>query len=149
MVVGVVEGVGETHSLDESPLLSTVIPVTSSKGDIGLVRVEQFPLDSEEAPVEAGPYRPCPFAPTEGSQLKSIVEDIRVPAPFKGEPVLTPGELIGCRSEGNNWPLLPLPGAMPLEGERPLSGIPFGDMATRWRPSLPPFWWCRWWWLWP
>ncbi len=113
MVLGVIEGVGETQSLEESPLDPIVVmPVRSSKL-VGLVRVEL------EMPLLTGPLLNRPLGPVVISQPKSIVEDIKVPFPFEGLELVELG--LGAIGEGHK--------DEGLFAERPVVR-PFGDMAT-------------------
>lgn len=113
MVLGVVEGVGETQSLEESPLEPMVVMPGRSSKLVGLVRVEL------EMPLLTGPLPNRPLGPVVISQPKSMVDDIKVPFPFEGLELV---ELeLGAISEGHI--------DEGLFAERPVVR-PFGDMAT-------------------
>lgn len=111
IVVGVEEGVGETQSLDESPLETIVVMPGRSSKLVGLVRVE--------LPLLTGPLLKRPLGPVFRSQPKSMVEDIKVPFPLEGLELM---ELeLGAISEGQI--------DEGLFAERPVLR-PLGDMAT-------------------
>ena len=98
MVLGVEEGVGDTHSDDESPLDTIVMPGKSSKL-VGDVREELLALLLDEALLVKIPFGTPPGAPFK-SQPKSMVDEIKVPGPFPFEGLEL--ELpLGGNSDGN------------------------------------------------